>query len=57
MVDVMHHAAWTDSVPDDELDGDGVPARPVDDMRRDALRLLDAFVDAHVDRFIRAWGR
>ena len=57
MVDGMHHAAWTDSVPDDELDGDGVPARPVDDMRRDALRLLDAFVDAHVAGQAAGWAK
>lgn len=57
MVDGMHHAGWTDDVPDAELQDDGVPSRPIDELRQDALRLLDAFLDAHVGGAASGWAR
>ena len=57
MVEGMHHAGWTDGVPDDELVGDGVPTRPIDELRQDAMRLLDAFLDAHVSGLASGWAR
>lgn len=47
MVTGMHHFAWSDGNTASNLDGDGVPTRPLEDLRSDALLLLDAFLDTH----------
>ncbi len=48
LVSGMHHFAWADAATPGELETDGTPARPVVDLRRDAMRLVDAFLDTHV---------
>jgi dienelactone hydrolase len=48
VIDGMNHYDWVDGASDRELRGDGVPTRPQSETRRDALRVLDAWLDAHL---------
>ncbi len=57
LVDGMTHYAWTDGATDAERLGDGVDARPVAALRRDAMRLLDAFLDAQIAADAQGWAR
>ena len=42
----MNHYDWTDDPTPEELEGDGVSTRPAEESRRDALRVLDTWLDA-----------
>jgi pimeloyl-ACP methyl ester carboxylesterase len=46
VVDGMNHYDWADGASDGNLAGDGVPTRPQAETRQDALRVLDAWLDA-----------
>lgn len=46
VVDGMTHYAWTDDPTPGELGREPAPARPVEALRRDADRVIDAFLDA-----------
>jgi pimeloyl-ACP methyl ester carboxylesterase len=46
VIDGMNHYDWTDAATARELRRDGPSTRPLDDTRRDALRVIDAFLDA-----------
>ncbi len=46
LIEGMNHYAWTDDASSNELKSDGVNTRPVPELRRDALRVLDAWLDA-----------
>jgi pimeloyl-ACP methyl ester carboxylesterase len=46
VIDGMNHYDWADGASDADLAGDGVPTRPRADTRRDALRVIDAWLDA-----------
>jgi pimeloyl-ACP methyl ester carboxylesterase len=41
----MNHMAWADETTADELENDGPETRPVPIVRRDALRILDLWLD------------
>ncbi|MEZ4316305.1 MAG: alpha/beta hydrolase [Myxococcota bacterium] len=45
-VDGMNHYAWTDGATEGELAGDGPLGRPLEEVRTDALRVVDAWLDA-----------
>ena len=45
-VEGLHHFGWTDDNSAADLAGDGMPGRPVEEMRIDALFLLDTWLDA-----------
>lgn len=57
LVEGMTHYAWTDGATDAERISDGVDARPVVALRRDAMRLLDAFLDAQIAADPQGWAR
>jgi Alpha/beta hydrolase family len=44
----MNHYAWTDDSTAGDLDGDGPLERPLAELRQDALRLIDAYLDVHL---------
>ena len=46
VIDGMNHYDWADGATDANLRGDGTPTRPMVETRRDALRVLDAWLDA-----------
>lgn len=46
LVEGMNHYSWTDDATDAELDGDGPLTRPLEEVRQDALRVLDTWLDA-----------
>lgn len=46
VVDGMNHYGWTDDATEKELAKDGTATRPVDEARRDALRVFDTWLDA-----------
>jgi hypothetical protein len=48
VVDGLNHYGWTDDPSAGELRSDGDATRPVDEARRDALRLFDAWLDANL---------
>jgi pimeloyl-ACP methyl ester carboxylesterase len=45
VIDGMTHYAWTDDPSAGELGKEPAPSRPIPDLRRDAQRVIDAFVD------------
>lgn len=45
-VEGLNHYGWTDDATAGELEKDGTAARPVNEARQDALRLLDTWLDA-----------
>ncbi|MCB9678017.1 MAG: hypothetical protein H6737_23155 [Alphaproteobacteria bacterium] len=45
-VDGMNHYAWTDDATERELANDGPLGRPLPEVRTDALRVLDTWLDA-----------
>jgi dienelactone hydrolase len=45
LVDGMNHYAWTDDPSQAELDGDGARTRSLEALRRDALRVVDTWLD------------
>lgn len=45
-VEGLHHYGWTDDNSESELARDGEPGREVDEMRRDAMFVLDSWLDA-----------
>jgi dienelactone hydrolase len=45
-VDGMNHYAWADDASEAELEGDGPLERPLAEVRTDALRVLDTWLDA-----------
>ncbi len=47
-IDGMNHYAWTDDASDGDLAGDGPETRPVEAVRRDAMRVLDLWLDANL---------
>lgn len=57
LVSGMNHYDWTDGVRDDERAGDQAATRPTTASRRDALRLLDAFLDAQLGGDPQGWAR
>lgn len=46
VIDGMNHYDWADGASDADLRSDGTPTRPQQQTRRDALRVLDAWLDA-----------
>jgi pimeloyl-ACP methyl ester carboxylesterase len=46
VIDGMNHYDWADGASDLNLQGDGIPTRPQTETRRNALRVLDAWLDA-----------
>lgn len=46
VIDGMNHYDWADDNSDADLRSDGIPTRPREATRRDALRVLDAWLDA-----------
>ena len=46
VVDGLNHYDWADGVTEDELDKDGPRGRPVEEARRDAMRVVDTWLDA-----------
>ena len=46
VVDGMNHYDWADGATDADLASDGTPTRPQTETRRDALRVLDTWLDA-----------
>ena len=46
VVDGMNHYNWADGATDSNLAGDGTPTRPQEDTRRDAVRVVDTWLDA-----------
>ncbi len=46
VIEGMNHYDWADDPSDANLLSDGVPTRPRDQTRRDAARVLDAWLDA-----------
>jgi dienelactone hydrolase len=45
-VEGLNHYGWTDGATEGELSGDGPLERPLDELREDALRVFDAWLDA-----------
>ncbi|MCA9490833.1 MAG: alpha/beta fold hydrolase [Myxococcales bacterium] len=48
ILDGVNHYAWTDDPKDSELARDGELLRPLDEARRDALRIVDATLDVYL---------
>lgn len=46
VVDGMAHYDWADGNSDADLQNDGIPTRPQDDTRRDAMLVLDTWLDS-----------
>lgn len=46
VVDGMNHYDWADGATDANLAGDGTSTRPQEDTRRDAVRVIDTWLDA-----------
>lgn len=46
VIEGMNHYDWADGPSDDNLLSDGVPTRPREESRRDAQRVIDAWLDA-----------
>jgi dienelactone hydrolase len=46
VVDGMNHYGWCDDPTEKELSSDGTASRPVEDARKDALAVIDTFLDA-----------
>lgn len=44
-IDGLNHYGWTDGATDGELDGDGALGRPLPEVRTDAQRVIDAWLD------------
>jgi hypothetical protein len=58
IVEGMNHYDWTDDATAGELGSDGAASRGQDETRRDAQRVLDAWLDACVgERDALAWSR
>jgi pimeloyl-ACP methyl ester carboxylesterase len=49
LIDGMNHFAWTDDPTDAELGRDGPLERPLDEVRTDALTVLDGWLDASLE--------
>lgn len=48
VIDGMNHFAWTDDATSRELGRDGALTRPIDEVRLDALRIVDAYLDVYL---------
>jgi len=46
VIDGMNHYDWTDDATESELNKDGASTRPIEETRRDAWRVVDAWLDA-----------
>jgi hypothetical protein len=57
LVDGLNHYGWTDDPTEEELAGDGTPGREVGEARRDALHVIDTFLDVTLSADVEAMVR